>query len=256
MTTAAQMPSGWQPSLLRAIGAPPGDVEDAIFFDNWFDIEHGYPSGNPSAETGGFDQGGKFNPFDTTLGAPGATNYNAVGVKNYPTAKVGIEATASTLEEPQYAELLRELRSGHASVRQLEEAEDASPWGTAFAVPSNEALAVPKSSAATAPHVTTAELTNWKKSILPLLGPVGAGMAAGEATGGAAKKALGAVGSIASAFNPANWKRLVLEGIFVVGGLAIAGVGLAVMAKGPAERGAQRASSAAEKAAPLALAAA
>ena len=38
-----------------------------------------------------------WNPLNTTLDKPGATNYNGVGVKNYVSAEQGIEATAETL---------------------------------------------------------------------------------------------------------------------------------------------------------------
>lgn len=40
------------------------------------------------------------NPFNTTISAPGATCYNIVPcVKNYPTPKIGIEATIRTLKQ-------------------------------------------------------------------------------------------------------------------------------------------------------------
>lgn len=38
-----------------------------------------------------------FNPLNTTLDRPGATNYNSVGVKNYTSLAQGVEATAATL---------------------------------------------------------------------------------------------------------------------------------------------------------------
>lgn len=40
------------------------------------------------------------NPTNTTLPKPGATNYNSVGVKNFPTQQVGIEATVETFDTP------------------------------------------------------------------------------------------------------------------------------------------------------------
>jgi hypothetical protein len=38
-----------------------------------------------------------FNPLATTLPAPGATDFNSAGVKNYPSAAVGLAATLDTL---------------------------------------------------------------------------------------------------------------------------------------------------------------
>lgn len=126
MSQSVQIPPNWKAGLDKAIGAPPTPALDE-FENTWFDVEHG-----DTGLTGGFDQGGRYNPFDTTLKVPGSTSYNAAGVQNYPSATVGIEATAATLEEPAYRNLLSEMRSGHASLAQLEDAENASPWGSAF----------------------------------------------------------------------------------------------------------------------------
>src|SRR6476469_7415809 len=38
-----------------------------------------------------------WNPWNTTQNAPGATDYNSAGVKNYATAQAGYQATAGTL---------------------------------------------------------------------------------------------------------------------------------------------------------------
>jgi hypothetical protein len=51
----------------------------------------------------------RFNPLATTLTQPGATNFNSVGVKNYPTPDAGVQATADTLK--QYPHLLAALKS-------------------------------------------------------------------------------------------------------------------------------------------------
>jgi hypothetical protein len=39
-----------------------------------------------------------FNPLDTTLPMPGATNFNSVGVKNYVSQDQGLTATVRTLQ--------------------------------------------------------------------------------------------------------------------------------------------------------------
>lgn len=122
----SMMPSNWEQELEGELGAPDAPATKE-FFDAWAQEEHGSVDG----PWGGYDQGGAFNPFDTTLGEPGATDYNSVGVKSYTSEAQGLEATASTLEEAPYANLLADIRSG-ASLATLEQAEDASPWGTAF----------------------------------------------------------------------------------------------------------------------------
>lgn len=237
MTTPVQMPRGWQSSLLSALGAPPSDTEDEIFLDNWFDIEHGAPPANPESLTGGYNEGGAFNPFDTTLRAKGSSSYNSVGVQNYPSFKEGEAATVATLEEPQYKSLLAELRSGHASVAALERTEDASPWGTAFPSPSNAELPVPKTSSAIAPHVTKAELASfWSQIGQGVVNPGITGAKAGSA--------------ISGLLNTSSWKGLLLELAFIGGGIGILALGAATLAKGPTEKAAETAG----KVAPLAVA--
>ena len=54
--------------------------------------------------------GSVWNPLATTEPAPGATNYNAVGVKNYPTLDEGLGATWATFTNGHYPTLLAILR--------------------------------------------------------------------------------------------------------------------------------------------------
>ena len=52
-----------------------------------------------------------YNPFNTTEPWPGATDYNSVGVKNYPSFLAGVSATIATLENGNYPGILAALRS-------------------------------------------------------------------------------------------------------------------------------------------------
>lgn len=72
-----------------------------------------------------------FNPFNTTQGAPGATNYNTAGVKNYTSEEQGVAATVKTLLNGRYSEIVSALRAGGpgASVAAAQ-ALARSPWGT------------------------------------------------------------------------------------------------------------------------------
>lgn len=54
----------------------------------------------------------KNNPLNTTQSMPGTTNYNSVGVKNYPTETEGVTATARTLMNGNYPAIVSALRSG------------------------------------------------------------------------------------------------------------------------------------------------
>lgn len=73
----------------------------------------------------------RFNPFNTTLEMPGASDYNSVGVKNYASATQGIEATVKTLRGKGhgYEVILRRLRD-NASATLIVKAIGESDWGT------------------------------------------------------------------------------------------------------------------------------
>jgi hypothetical protein len=134
MSVEEELPTGWQQELLATLGAPATDA-NMQFFSDWFVAEHG-----ASGETGGYDQGGGDNPFDTALPEPGSTNYNDLGggqgVQSYSDWAQGEEATASTLEQSNMAPILAALKSGTATVPQLEAAEGSTPWGQESGWPS------------------------------------------------------------------------------------------------------------------------
>ncbi|MCZ7525879.1 MAG: hypothetical protein M5U14_05495 [Acidimicrobiia bacterium] len=70
-----------------------------------------------------------FNPLATTQGMPGATDFNAVGVKSYASYRDGLDATVRTLRNGRYDEVLAALRDG-TSAEAVARAVAASPWGT------------------------------------------------------------------------------------------------------------------------------
>ena len=72
-----------------------------------------------------------WNPLDTTEPAPGATNYNSAGVKNYPSLQVGLEAVYATLHNGHYAPILACLADPTgSSAMALAAAVGRTPWGT------------------------------------------------------------------------------------------------------------------------------
>jgi len=110
---AAPLTHNWQARLLQRIGAPV--TQNGVRFLNaWLRAEGGSATNNP---------------FNTTLPYAGAGSYNSVGVRNYPTAQAGLEATAKTLLDPRYRAIVAGLRSG-ADPRVDARALAASPWGT------------------------------------------------------------------------------------------------------------------------------
>jgi len=73
------------------------------------------------------------NPFNTTQDAPGATNFNSVGVKRYPSVAEGLDATAETLTNGYYGGILTALQQGNDPMAAAR-AVAASPWGTGSGV--------------------------------------------------------------------------------------------------------------------------
>jgi len=77
----------------------------------------------------------QYNPFATTRkGFQGETQFNSVGVKNYPDLKTGIKATVDTLKLSYYTSIVDLIRSPNATAEDLAKAVAASPWGTGTGV--------------------------------------------------------------------------------------------------------------------------
>lgn len=70
-----------------------------------------------------------FNPLATTRSAPGATDMNSVGVKNFRSYEQGLQTTIDTLRNGLYGNILAALRDGTSASR-VAQAIAESPWGT------------------------------------------------------------------------------------------------------------------------------
>lgn len=75
----------------------------------------------------------KNNPFNTTyksgLKSDQYTDYNSVGVKNYETPVIGVEATCKTLKINKYRDIVDALKSGDAFDK-IDEMKSLKTWGT------------------------------------------------------------------------------------------------------------------------------
>lgn len=105
---------GWQQQILSKVGAP-ATPENVRYLNAWAQAEGG---------------GASNNPFNTTEGGHGATgSYNSVGVENYGSPQGGVQATADTLLNGKYGNILSALKSGRSAMADAQ-ALAASPWGT------------------------------------------------------------------------------------------------------------------------------
>jgi len=97
---------------------------------------------------------GKYNPFNTTQGIPGASNFNSVGVKNYSSIEDGMEATLKTLKNGRYNCIVNSLKNDiGAKTISTKCLDDLQTWGTgdlvAKVVSGYEKGATPKPSSLT-----------------------------------------------------------------------------------------------------------
>lgn len=74
----------------------------------------------------------KNNPFNTTKDVPGDedTEYNSVGVRNYPDRQTGLTATLSTLKLPYYVDLIDKLKNDSITAVELANSPALDKWGT------------------------------------------------------------------------------------------------------------------------------
>jgi hypothetical protein len=96
--------AAWIGSFLWWIKAP-DNANTVETMASWINHESPWNSSPPD--------GAMFtwNPINTTLPGFGSTSVvNSVNVRIYPTENQGVQATAATLEEPQYATILQNLR--------------------------------------------------------------------------------------------------------------------------------------------------
>src|SRR5215469_6272082 len=111
---AAPQLNNWDLLLAKKLGVAP-TPEVIKFLHTW-----------TAAEGGGATN----NPFNTTQPGFGSLgNYNSVGVKNYATPEGGINATAATLMNGRYGNILQAMRSGTSALAMAEALQN-SPWGT------------------------------------------------------------------------------------------------------------------------------
>jgi len=110
---AAPGMADWQAQILRGVNAPV-TPENIQAVNAWQRAEGG---------------GASNNPFNTTQPVTGASSYNSVGVRNYATPQVGIQATIDTLTNGRYGPVIAALQQGN-NPQAVAGAVGASPWGT------------------------------------------------------------------------------------------------------------------------------
>lgn len=85
--------------LATRLGVPPGTLAELL--NQWQPYEGGWTKNNAN-----------FNPINTTENMPGASSINSVGVKAYQSLDDGVEATARTLTNGKYGNIMRALHTG------------------------------------------------------------------------------------------------------------------------------------------------
>lgn len=115
-----ETPGDWASELLK-LGDWPRSGTNICAIVAWERLEGGqFVSGSAS-----------YNPLNTSQSMPGDSIFNGVGVRNYPSWSVGLDATVQTLQLGFYTDIVRSLSEGKDAVAVLA-AVNASPWGTKF----------------------------------------------------------------------------------------------------------------------------
>lgn len=116
----------WATALLQKMGAPVTS-ENLSAIMTWMQREGG------GGTTTGIGAAGKktamYNPLNTTLGAPGATAFNKVGVRNYSSWDQGLQATLDTLQGTRgagYESIMAALKQGNSSTAVLQAIQQSS----------------------------------------------------------------------------------------------------------------------------------
>lgn len=96
-------PGDFGVALLQKLGAPV-TKSNLQFLIAWSNEEGGH-----------WHNGAHFNPLNTTLNESGATTFNSVGVKAYTSWDQGVTATAATLQNGRYNDIVAALKGGDAA---------------------------------------------------------------------------------------------------------------------------------------------
>ena len=109
----------WAKDFLTRLGKPTTD-SNIKAMTTWMAWEGGH-----------WNNTANWNPLNTTLGAPGATSMNKVGVKSYQDYEQGMQATLNTIKVNKYGypQILKALESGN-NTQGVIDAINSSKWGT------------------------------------------------------------------------------------------------------------------------------
>jgi hypothetical protein len=102
MTTRGE----WATQVLAALGNRNPDAATVNFLAAWSVCEFG-PEVKKAA---------RFNPLATKHTMPGNTNYNSVGVKDYPDADTGLQATVRTIKNGHYPHIVEGLTTNKPEI--------------------------------------------------------------------------------------------------------------------------------------------
>jgi hypothetical protein len=111
-----QVWSGWQAAVLADIPAP--DTADNVrFLTDWHSFEL---------------SGAQYNPLNTTQKESGSTTFNSAGVQNYTGPTQGAKATAQTLDNGFYGNIVAALKEGSPYTYAMSPAigRELTTWGT------------------------------------------------------------------------------------------------------------------------------
>lgn len=102
----------WINALLALLGAPRTDANKRLLWA-WWAWE-----GGGGGVRGTINPSAKYNWLNCMTPMLGSTNFNAVGVKNYPLWLTGVRAHNKTMRNGRYPDVIAAFRSGNPFLKQ------------------------------------------------------------------------------------------------------------------------------------------
>lgn len=187
-----------------------------------------------AGESGG--GGGLYNPLNSVLGAPGASNLNSVGVKNYTSYQQGVQASVATFSQTQWAGVRNALVNNDVGGAIVAIETEYAKWGGHVSFPNAPASGVVS---APAPPDAPGQSTSLTPYAVGLLQKEGIGVGKncnGDAIAANADDAtilrIVMPGAVPNLCVTRAQGRALLGGVSIIGGSLILLVGLGVLAIG------------------------
>lgn len=108
MAVRSALPANWAQQVLEDLGISSSNEQSVQALHDIAESEV-----SDMVFNGSLDQGGAYNPFDSEGPLDGSSDYNSVGVQDYPSWAVGRQATVNLLKQENFSSVTDALRNNN-----------------------------------------------------------------------------------------------------------------------------------------------